>query len=223
MNLRFGIFKTLSVAAAVALSAAACGKLDDAVDSARTRIESALKTQGAYERGNLPIDNPPTPEAHKGDYDIVDGAYRYITNERREGRAASPQIAEGDSVAFYFDGRVFTGGTFDSQTTFYTNIAARIKQLAGNNEQFSTDEWPTRKLRVKVGDDGRILKSLQRALISCRAGDGDPANDDLPGGVASDRVLVYLTPDIAFGDRTVYGVPAGSTLVFEITEIEIIK
>lgn len=201
---------------------AACGKLDETINQAQDRIVAALKSQGLWERGNLPIEDPPTPEQIKGEYDIVEGAYRYIVNERRDDRAAAPQIAEGDSIAFRFDGRVFTGGSFDSQTTFYTNIASRIAQIGGNNPQFSAAEsWPTVPLRIKAGNDPRILKSLQRALISCRA--AIPASVERPEGVPSDRVLVYLTPDIAFGDRRVYGVPSRSTLVFEITEITIIK
>jgi len=76
-------------------------------------------------------------------------------------------------------------------------------------------------MKIKVGNDPGILKSLQRALISCRA--TLPPSAALPGGVESDRVLVYLTSNLAFGDNRMYGVPARSTLVFEITEITIIK
>ncbi len=211
----------MAIAAAL-FAAVSCGKLDDTVNNARTSIINALKNQGIYERGNLP-EPIPTPEQIKGYFDIVGGAYRYILNENgaNRGSAAEYGIKRGDSISFYFDAKIFTGGNFESQQTFYTNISDRIKIISGNNDEFSG--WSTNPLKIKVGEDPRILKSLQEALISCRAGDRDPANDATEGGIASDRVRVYLTPDIAFGDKIVYNVPRGSTIAFEVTEIVIIK
>jgi hypothetical protein len=218
--LLFGVSLLFGAVLLFGVSLASCSK-DDQINSARGNIIAALKAQGIYQRHNLP-DPPPSPEQLKGYFDIVGGAYRWVVNENRENQSAEFTIARGDSIAFRFDGRVFRSGNFESYTTFYTNIEARIKELFGNNADFDGRLWPATPLKIKVGDDTRILKSLQEALISCRAGDGDPANDDQPGGIASDRIRVYLTPDIAFGDRTVYNVPAGSTIVFEITDIEII-
>jgi hypothetical protein len=203
----------------VALSS--CGKSDDIITTAQNSILAALKSQGIYERGNLG-DPPPTSEQLKGYFDIVGGAYRWIVNEGAANRGDSSfEIQRGDSIAFRFDARMFSGNNFDQYSTFYTNIPARIEVVAGNNPDF--EGWSTDLFKIKVGDDPRILKSLQEALISCRAGDGDPENDDAPGGVASDQVRVYLTPNLAFGNKIVYGVPANRTIVFEITDIEIIK
>ncbi len=202
--------------------AASCGKLDDKIYNAQQKIVSALRSEQVYERGNLP-DPAPSPSQIKGYFDIVGGTYRYIVNEERNGREAGETVDRGDRIAFRFDGRIFTGGVFDRQQTFYTNIPALIELAAGGNPNFNDEFWPDELLEITVGEDTGILKSLQEALISCRAGDGDPENDDQPGGIASDRVRVYLTPDLAFGDRTVYNVPAGSTLVFEVSDIVIIK
>jgi hypothetical protein len=208
----------------VALTAASltsCGKSDDIITSAQNSIMAALKAQGIYERGNLG-DNPPTGDQLKGYYDIIGGAYRWIVNENAANRGDSSfEIQRGDSISFRFDARVFRGNNFDQYPTFYTNIPARIEIVAGNNPDF--EGWPTDPLKIKIGDDPRILKSLQEALISCRAGDGDPGNDDAPGGIASDQVRVYLTPNLAFGDKIVYGVLANSTIVFEFTDLEIIR
>jgi hypothetical protein len=216
------ILSWVAVFVVSALTITACGKLDYTVNKSQSNIVAALKTQGIYERNNLPEERP-NPEQIKGWFDIVDGAYRWIVNEEgaNRGSAAEYGIRRGDSIYFYFDARIFTSGSFDSQKTFYTNIASRIAEIAGNNPDFN--RWSTDSLRIKVGEDPRILKSLQEALISCRAGDGNPGNDEDVGGVASDRVRVFLTPDIAFGDRVVYNVPRGSTLVFDVTEIVIIK
>ena len=204
--------------------AAACGKNDNVVATAQTRIFDVLEKNGIYERGNLPEDPEPSYDQIKGWFDIIGGAYRHIVNEEtnaNRGPAEEFEIGRGDSIEFMFDARIFGTGTFESLQTFYTNIDSRISQLKGNNPDF--DGWPTDPLRIKVGDDPRILKSLQEALIGCRAGDGDPSNDSQPDGIASDEVRVYLTPDIAFGNKTVYNVPANSTIVFEVTEIKIIR
>jgi hypothetical protein len=218
----------MAVFAVMILGAVSCGKLGDTINTARENIIAALQTQGIYERNNLPDDPRPNPDQIKGYFDIVNGAYRHILSEGlpgeeniNRGSAAEYGIERGDSIAFYFDAKIFTRGNFESQQTFYTNIEARIAGLVGNNTEFNG--WSTKPLRIKVGEDPSILKSLQEALISCRAGDGNPDNDDEEGGIASDQVRVYLTPDIAFGDNIVYNVPRASTVVFEVTEIVIIK
>ncbi len=211
------------VAAFALVALASCGKNDDRVATAQNAIFKALESQGIYERNNLPEINPPTPERIKGWFDMVRGTYRHIVNEDRTGRG--PQelygIERGDSIAFMFDARVFAGNNFESCRTFYTNIPSRISHLFSSNPDFAG--WSTEPLKIKVGEDDGILKSLQEALISCRAGDGDPDNDEDPNGVSSDEVRVYITSDLAFGNRTVYDVPPGSTIVIEVTEIEIIR
>lgn len=222
-NIRFAVATVVA-----ALSLAACGKIDETVTTAQNTIFRALQGQGIYERGNLPAVNPPTPEKIKGRFDIIGGAYRHIVNEERanRGSAAEYAINPGDSISFMFDARIFTGGAFESQETFYTNIASRILEITNNNPDFKTGEWPTVPLQIKVGEDPGILRSLQDALTggpqACRAGD-PPRADGQPGEIVSDQVRVYLTPDIAFGNKTVYNVPRNSTLVFEITNIKIIK
>ncbi len=214
----------VAVTLLAAAGMAACGgKMSETVNTAQEKISTALRSQGIYERNNLPEDNPPTPDQINGWFDIVGGAYRHIVNEDRDNREPRYEIERGDSIAFMFDGRIFSGSSFGNMQTFYTNDEARIKTIVTNNPDFDTKYWPTTPLRIKVGDDPAILKSLQRALISCRAGDGDPSNDDEPNGIASDEVRVYLTPDLAFGDRMVYNVPRNSTIVFQITDIEIIE
>ncbi len=221
--MKFGRNMAIVCTCALSLLAAACGKDDNTVVTAQNKIFDALKNQGIYERGNLPEDPAPSPEQIKGYFDIIGGAYRHIVNEDSNANRgdAEYEIARDDSIAFMFDARIFTGGNFDNLQTFYTNIADRIQ--TGGNPNFDGEFWPTEPLKIKVGEDSRILKSLQEALISCRAGDGNPDNDNEPDGIASDQVRVYLTPDLAFGNRTVYNVPRNSTIVFEVTDIEIIK
>jgi hypothetical protein len=215
------LLTVLAVSAAMSLTAACGGKLGETVFEAQKRIFNALKSQGIYERNNLPIDNPPAPEQIKGWFDVMGGAYRHITNEDRVDRNEGAVIARGDSISFRFDARIFSGNSYDNMQTFYTNIGSRIQAVMGNNPNFDNRFWPDTPLKIKVGEDPRILRSLQEALVGCVAGGGEPADGD-GASVASDEVRVYLTPDIAFGDRTVYNVPARSSVVFEITDIQII-
>jgi hypothetical protein len=196
---------------------AACGKVDDTIASAQTSIIRALESKHVYERGNL---SDPPPVEINGYFDIVGGAYRYISNEWTDGlerpdRDQAPVIERGDSISFQFDARIFSGNDFGSYRTFYTNVEKRIAEIrsSANNDQFDLRFWPTTPLKIKVGSDPGILKSVQEALISCRAGEGD---------IVGDEVRIYLTSDLAFGNRAVGIVPANSTVVFEITDIRII-
>lgn len=199
--------RTKEILALLVLPFAACSPVsEDNVNAARTKFENELKGKGIYERGNLPEDID-VEEDLNGYFDIVNGAYRYIVNEDRADRNELPPIEEGDLVELYFDARVY-GSSFENSTTFYTNIASRRSELSGANPEFDPEFWPTDPLSVEIPNGSGILKSIQRALVDCRVGD---------------VVRIYLTPDIAFGSRAVYNVPAGSSLVFEVTDIRIMN
>ncbi len=207
------------------LAVAACSPVnDDTVNRAKDSIERDLKGNGIYERGNLPEDLD--SDQLKGYFDIVRGAYRYVVNEDRDGRGELPIVEDDSVIEVFFDARIYKSN-FESSTTFYTNIEARLAALAGGNPEFDPSAWPTLPLRIALPDDSNILKSVQRALVGCRAAseriivddEGNQTNEKLAGDV----VRVYLTPDIGFGDTRVNNVPAGSTLVFEVTEIKVVE
>lgn len=193
-----------SLCAAAVLTLAACSSAQDAVDTARTAITRYLTGQGIYERNFVPDDSETTTVS--GYYDIVGGAFRFIENEDREGRNTQPEIVEGSLVEFWFDARIFSSN-FANSATFYTNIESQIKALAGTNYEFNTEFWPMVPLRIRIGE-GTILKSLENALLSCRQGD---------------KMQIYLTSDIGFGDRKVGIVPGGSTLVYQISDIVVLE
>ncbi len=234
----------------VAVCAASCSTLDEKVTADQNRIRAEFKGLFIWERNNLPDEE--IPGKIEGYFDIVKGAYRYIVNEYqpggnglpRDNRNVLPVISEGDSISFYFDARIYTG-RWENSTTFYTNIESRI-ELIKNNEEFRLDYWPIVPKRIKVGDDPGILKVIQTALLSepyCRAAgtttelvqakdnddkvivdeDGNVVMDEVTVKVPSDQVRIYLTPDIAFHNKWVYNVPAGSTIVYELTDIKIIE
>jgi hypothetical protein len=201
-------------------------ELTEELDGMRNRIKTQLNNEGVYERHNLPpntnLDNV------KGYYDIIDGAYRHITNETRPSRVSSPPIKEGDRISFYFDARIYSG-SFDRCVVFYTNIENVMREkVAGENQAIlenDTPIWPTEPLQITLGDDPGILKHIQTALIGCRADNGDPTDDGdgLSNGITSDRVRIYLPYNIAFGNTWVGIVPPRSTLVYEISGIQIIR
>lgn len=51
----------------------------------------------------------------------------------------------------------------------------------------------------------------------------DKAEEDKDEEIESDEVEIYLPPDIGFGKHAIYGVPGGSTLLWEISDIRILK
>lgn len=183
---------------------AACSGLDDVVDTARKNIKNYLEKDGLYERGNIPENPKP---ALKGYYDIIGGAYRHITNDDREGRDNERIIEIGDVVSFSFDARIFKN-SYDGSETYWTNIPDRIETVRKGNTEFDTSQWSSDPIIIRVGHDTEILKSLQNALPSCRPGD---------------EVRIFLPPNVAYGNKPVDVVPAKSTLVFQLTNIEIIE
>ncbi len=245
------IYEGAVVMLVIAACVVSCNTLDDKVTADQNRIRTELENQSIWERNNLPDD--PLPSKIEGYFDIVGGAYRYIVNEYITGsggvprinRDLMPVISKNDSISFYFDARIYTG-KWENSTTFYTNIESLRDYNKGDNDEFQFDFWPAVPMRIKVGEDPKILKALQVALLSepyCRAagttiGDVQAKDEEgnlilgpdgkvvmVPGviDVESDQVRIYLTPDIAFHNKWVYNVPAGSTIVYELTDIHIIE
>ncbi len=203
-----------------ALAMVGCGK-QEILEQEQLNITRELNRNYIYQRNNLPDDPPPSTVS--GYYDITGGAYRYIENEYLEGLTPRPgrakidgsnKIKRGDRISFYFVAKVFSGD-FDNSKVFYTNIE---DQMQDDGEEI----WPTVPLEIKIGDDSKMLPALQKALIGCYADDGDPTNNVGDEDIESDIVRVYLTSDIGFGKRAVYNVPGRSTLVYRITEIQIL-
>lgn len=202
----------------VMLSASSCGP-GEIVTQARNKIKSYLEGRNIYERRNVPEDATNL----LGYYDIIDGAYRYIPEEDRENRfdGSSHEIKEGDRIEFYFDARIF-GSSLENSTTFYTNIADRINEIDGNNNEFDYEFWPVVPLQITVGSDPQMPEIVQKALIGCQT-DNHDTSDDEDGGVRSDEVQIYLPPDVGFDNRGLLTVPAKSTLLFIITDIQYIE
>lgn len=203
---------------AAALCLASC-ELSEELENSRDRIEKDFSNTGIYDRGNMPYPLP-TEQQLKGYYDRIGGTYRHVYNEFRPTRASSPQIASGDRISFYFQAMVYAGSYSNSKNqTFFTNIQDVIMQSSGNNADFNG--WSTDPMEIVLDNDPKILKSVQAALVGCRA-DNNRADDDndAANGIQSDVVRIYIPYDIGFENRWVYNVPPKSTLLFEISGIQ---
>jgi hypothetical protein len=175
-----------------------CGRMDDIVDEAQTKIRSYLHGQKIYDPTNYP---DPMPTDEKGRYDIVGGAFRYIVTQDSDGRDGWAEVKNGDEIALWFDARIFSGSSFDRFPLFYSNNATTIEIYRGSNDQFDPVEWPTTPFIAKLGD-GQLMPAVENALVGCRVGD---------------KVQLFIPPDIGYGNRQNYSVPANATLAFEIT------
>lgn len=182
----------------VLVLAASCSRMDDIVDSANTKIRTYLHGQKIYDPNNYP---DPVPTDIKGNYQIIDGAFRYIVSQDSDGRENWEEVRRGDVISIRFDARIFSGSSFDRFPLFYSNNATTIEIYRGSNDQFDPVEWPTTPYIAKIGG-GQLMPAVENALVSCRAGD---------------KVQLFLPPDIAYAGKQNYTVPANSTLAFEIT------
>jgi hypothetical protein len=176
----------------------ACGKMDDAVSEAQTKIRTYLHSQKIYDPSNYP---DPLPTDEKGQYDVVGGVFRYITTQDSDGRESWPTVEAGDEVSLRFDARVFGGSSFSQFALFYSNNPTTIEIYRGSNDQFDPTDWPTTPYKAQLGA-GKLMPAVDNALVGCRVGD---------------KVQLFVTPELAYGSKQNYTVPAYSTLAFEIT------
>jgi hypothetical protein len=181
---------------------ASCDRMDDIVDTAQIKIRTYLHGQKIYDPTNYP---DPLPTDEKGQYDIVGGVFRYIVTQDSDGRETWQEVGKDDVVALRFDGRIFSGSSFDRFPLFYSNNATTIEIYRGSNDQFDPVDWPTTPLEAKLGG-GELMPAVDNALVGCRVGD---------------KVQLFITPNLAYGGKQNYSVPANSTIAFEIIIEEI--
>lgn len=139
-------------------------------------------------------------ESQKFDYITQGGVYKYIANIDREGRDKAKEAIAGDSLSFNFEAYTFTTAP---GTIFYTNKKDVAARMTGLNTKY----WSFEPVRVKVGRSEGIIKGLANALPYCREGDS---------------VLIYITSDLAYGDKFVSLIEKNTALQYIVT-IENIK
>ncbi len=110
-------------------------------------------------------------------------------------------VERGDSVWFMFAAYVFSGSSAASQP-FYTNIA----ELAESIEGLDTQYWSFEPVGVKAGATP-IINGIAVALPYCHYGDS---------------VEVYMTSEMAYGDKNIGMIDRNTALKFML-EIERVK
>lgn len=133
------------------------------------------------------------------EYENVDGVYKQILNENRYGRDKLTDSKLGDSIVFNFEAYTFTSAP--STEWFYTNKKPLVDALEGFNSQY----WDLTPRRVKIGGGG-LIQGISYGLPNCRVGDS---------------VHLYITSDLAYGDKQADVVVRNSALLYIINIIDL--
>ena len=128
-----------------------------------------------------------------------DGVYKYLAY-RDPANDESEVAVKGDSLVFRFAGYTFVNAP---EELFYTNN----RYLVENDTILNTKYWSFEPKRIKLGD-GSIIKSLESSLLNSKEGDS---------------LLVFLTSDIGYGDKSMGIVEENTALMFVLNIDEIIK
>ncbi len=183
--MRRGLLLVSISVAAVLISAVTvgCNAEDDYSASQRSKIETYLT-------------------ANSLSYKVTaDSAYVHLYGNN----LASPSevyAAKGDSVSFNFAAYEFASSP--ASTPYYTNkkwLADEISTV------LNTEYWNFDPIRVKIGS-GSILKGIDSALPTCRAGDS---------------LAVFLTSSLAYGGTETGVVPKNTALMIVLTILEVKK
>ena len=133
-----------------------------------------------------------------------DSVYRYIRNYYEAGRSERPQADYGDLVQVTFRMYLFqnTAIVFEGQEItmpFYSNDASLAESFyqAG----LTPGAWTFEPLTVELGRT-QIIKGFELALVGCRE---------------RDTVEVYMTYNMAYGDKTLGAIPKESSVAIFFT------
>lgn len=133
------------------------------------------------------------------EYTVQEGVYKFVANSNRDGYDNAPMAIAGDSVIYNFEAYTFISSP---EALFYTNKPEVIKTLTGLNSQY----WIKEPLRVKVGTTP-MMKGLANGLPYCKQGDS---------------VVLFITSDLAYGDKQA-GIVQSNTALMYILNIENVK
>lgn len=131
-------------------------------------------------------------------------AFRYIEDYYNEERETKSVIKNGSSVLLNLSLFSFTGSAIaDDELPIYTNESAYELLLieAGLN----TEYWTFSPMEIVIGST-TILSSIHDGLIGCRE---------------SDKVEIYMTRDMAYGDEVIGLVDQWSSLVVFCTILKV--
>ena len=134
------------------------------------------------------------------DYIVQNGVYKCVTNMDRPEYATAEIASSGDSVWFHF--AAYTFGSSPAASPYFTDIAEILEGDTVRNPKY----WPNGPQAVKIGATP-MIKGLTAGLPECRTGDS---------------VLLFITSDLGYDDKTV-GVVEKNTALMYFLKIENVK
>lgn len=195
------------IAALAVFASAGCSDKEDILPGQRERIVTFL------ERTHVPHlveASQVEPDTETPFYTVTDdAAYRYIVSQYNPDRVNWPEVTSRSKVSIVFELYVLdaTGSITqiaEDRLPEYSNDPAlkAAYEAAGLN----TEYWSFEPLEIDMRG-GDILKGLRSALVGCRQGD---------------RVEVYMTYNMAYGDEYFGVVPKQSPLavMFTVEKVE---
>lgn len=189
--------------AAVAVSAvlSGCSKNDDLIPNQQQSIVGFLT--GSHQPRLLSEEDARNSLDENPPYYTQAGntAYRYIADSYNPDRLTRKEVAAGDAVTITFRAYIFEGRAIGATTIpYYTNDPSlrTAYEQSGLDPQY----WTFEPLRIVLGETP-ILKGVEISLAGCREGDA---------------VEVYMTCNMAYGDKKEIGViPKQSPIAFLFT------
>lgn len=126
-------------------------------------------------------------------------AYRYIPTYYDAGRDGLNEVVWGSTVEIRFDAYVFSGSEPSSSNLYWSNVPETIADLESDSvNPYAQLAWSTDPLVIKLGET-KVIEGLEQALPGCRD---------------QDSVQVYMTYNMAYGDRLVGTVPKKSSVAW---------
>lgn len=139
-------------------------------------------------------------ESRYPDYVVQNGVYKCVTNMDRSGYETATIASPGDSIWFHF--AAYTFESSPSTSPYFTDIAEILEGDTVLNPKY----WPHGPQAVKIGATP-LIRGLTAGLPECRTGDS---------------VLLFITSDLGYDDKTV-GVVEKNTALMYFLKIENVK
>ena len=174
-----------------------CAESEDVYTTQQSTIVQYLTSTrrliSADEVGDVIEDNPAFYTVHGR------SAYRYIPTYYDEGRDERAEVVWGSTVEIMFDAYVFSGSEPSTSNIYWSNIPETISDLGSDSVNPNAQlAWSTDPLVVKLGET-KVIEGIEQALPGCRD---------------QDSVQVYMTYNMAYGDRLVGTVPKKSSVAW---------
>ena len=171
---------------------------EDTLLTERDKIEKYLtstRRMVAEEEKDNVIEKEPAFYSLFGRY-----AYRHIVNYYDVDRELKPTLDWGDVAEIRFNAYLFNGSEPNITSDLYlSNIPEKIEQVG--EKSGNTLAWSREPLVVELGSANGMLRGLELTLAGCRE---------------ADSVQVYMTSNLAYGDKEFGIIPKNSMVAWYI-------